>query len=151
MEITEGMRFGKWTVLIPLVRGMRGMAHATVKCDCGTIRDVRHSLLKSGESKSCGCARREHGLFAEPVYQEWRKAVKRAAALRCGQIIVPKGKSIRNLRIDPTWKASFKAFREYAGLSGYRQGLQLKRIDKRRGFFPENCRWVEPNFDDLLA
>ena len=59
LEDLTGMRFGKWTVL---KRAPTKSDHATrwlCKCDCGTIKDIAAATLKNGESKSCGCYRKE--------------------------------------------------------------------------------------------
>ena len=59
-----GQRFGRWTVL---KRGPDYIAyqedHKCVRwycrCDCGSIRLVHGTALKSGVSTSCGCYRKE--------------------------------------------------------------------------------------------
>lgn len=39
-----------------------GNARWIVKCDCGTIFEVTASSVKVGQTKSCGCIRRERCL-----------------------------------------------------------------------------------------
>lgn len=46
-----GDKFGRWTV----VGLSEKKGYVRCKCDCGTIKDVGKSDLKSGKSKSCGC------------------------------------------------------------------------------------------------
>ena len=49
------------------------------KCECGGSNEVRTSLLKRGQTKSCGCLaaetkgfkRRPDGLCGHPLYQVW--------------------------------------------------------------------------------
>lgn len=53
-----GNIYGKWTIIeeIPVhQRENRALAHLA-QCECGTIRPVRISDLRSGKSKSCGCS-----------------------------------------------------------------------------------------------
>ena len=51
-----GKRFSKWLVLGPgQSRGSNKSWHC--RCDCGTERDVRGTLLVTGASVSCGCIR----------------------------------------------------------------------------------------------
>lgn len=53
-----GQRFGHWTVLRKLksIKFPSGYAQLwECKCDCGTVKSVEQSMLKSGMSRSCGC------------------------------------------------------------------------------------------------
>ena len=54
-----GQRFGRWTVLRMAVRTSTDGHKRTAcvcRCDCGTERVVYAQSLRSGASKSCGCA-----------------------------------------------------------------------------------------------
>lgn len=53
-----GLRFGRYTVICRS-RGPRKNTSWTVRCDCGTVRDVEGSSLRRGVSTSCGCYRAE--------------------------------------------------------------------------------------------
>lgn len=52
-----GKRFGRWLILSVAQRSpyMRWLC----RCDCGTEKTVPPGLLKNGDSKSCGCLKRE--------------------------------------------------------------------------------------------
>jgi hypothetical protein len=49
-----GQRFNRWTVLKYV-----GNSKWLCKCNCGTIKAVNGTSLRSGESKSCGCYMKE--------------------------------------------------------------------------------------------
>lgn len=49
-----GKHFGEWTVL-----KHTGYGHWLCQCSCGTIKEIRHTELLNGDSKSCGCKRSE--------------------------------------------------------------------------------------------
>ena len=73
IKINIGDRFAHWTVLKESFHhvspcGTSGKMY-TCQCDCGTIKDVSASLLRTGKSKSCGCK----GSYLKPKekYQEW--------------------------------------------------------------------------------
>lgn len=54
-----GSRFGAWEVLERSTpEGPRSKARWKCRCECGRERDVAYSNLRSGHSKSCGCAKR---------------------------------------------------------------------------------------------
>ena len=56
-----GKQFGKWTVLAldPERTAAVGPRYYKCRCECGTERSVQGRMLRSGQSKSCGCARNE--------------------------------------------------------------------------------------------
>jgi hypothetical protein len=51
-------RYGRWTIIDPTV-SYRAHDRVSVRCDCGTERQVKYQKLTQGESKSCGCLRRD--------------------------------------------------------------------------------------------
>lgn len=59
----SGMKFGKWTVIkgAPDVVYESGQIQKQwlCECECGTRRVVRGANLKSGKTKSCGCAKQD--------------------------------------------------------------------------------------------
>lgn len=60
IEINQGDRFGKWTVIERSDKSDKGRnIYYLCKCDCGNIREVRASRLRNGETKSCGCVQKK--------------------------------------------------------------------------------------------
>lgn len=54
-NINIGDRFGRWTIKKILSKPRKYIG----ECDCGTVREVSITSLKTGVSKSCGCLRKE--------------------------------------------------------------------------------------------
>lgn len=53
-----GQRFGRWLATAEELDSTK--PHTVLcKCDCGTIRSVLAQNLRNGNSRSCGCLRRE--------------------------------------------------------------------------------------------
>jgi hypothetical protein len=58
MDMTN-KRFGRLTTVHTFIRNGRRYWHCA--CDCGAVKDILQQSLKDGESKSCGCYRKELG------------------------------------------------------------------------------------------
>ena len=51
----------------------------------------------------------------------------------------------KRLEIYEGWKNDFLLFYNWAMNNGYKEGLQIDRIDNKKGYFPDNCRFVTPS------
>lgn len=58
-ESLDGKRFGRLTALYLLGETKKGNAYWHCRCDCGNELDVPTRLLKSGNTKSCGCLKHD--------------------------------------------------------------------------------------------
>ena len=56
-----GMRFGRLTVVQPTKERNRSSIVWECRCDCGKTAFLPTSRLIKGETKSCGCLRRDNG------------------------------------------------------------------------------------------
>lgn len=123
---------------------------------CGSVREFRLDDLRSGKIKSCGCLKskliiklnRTHGLSKTRQYKCWQNMKN-----RCDN---PKNKSYKNyggigVSYDSAWK-SFDSFWQDMG-EGYKEDLELDRVDVYGNYSKENCRWVsesEQSFNQRL-
>jgi hypothetical protein len=137
--ITVGDRFGRLTVT-GFDWGSNGAERtrvAKVRCDCGTETTARLNNLRKGATKSCGCLSAEHnwssttthGLSVHPIYTRWAAAVQ--ASHRQG------------ITMADEWRSDPKAFIAWveANLGPCPDGGRLTRIDRAKGYEPDNLKW----------
>lgn len=117
------------------------------ECICGNITVNRVHDIRRGKSLSCGCLRREitsarastHKLKKHPLYQVW-KGIKQRCCNRNSERFNDYGG--RGISLCDEWTNNPQAFIEWSLANGYKQGLQIDRIDNDRGYSPDNCRFV---------
>ena len=96
--------------------------------------------------KSCGCNRNKknknsykHGETKTRLHIIWTNIKQRC--------FNPKHKSYkdyggRGITICPEWTDSYITFRDWSLNNGYKEGLQINRIDNNGNYEPNNCNFV---------
>lgn len=139
-----GHRFGK-LVVIERVGSRRGNALWRCHCDCGNTTEVVSSSLNNGETKSCGCLRKEvtrarlttHGLCGTKLYAIWSTMTQRCNNSNSQHYQDYGG---RGITVCDEW-LTFEPFFDWAMANGYDSGLSIDRIDNEKGYFPANCKF----------
>lgn len=156
-----GERFGRLSVVDTSLRtappaksGLVGLRRFLCVCDCGASIDVDPNALKRGDTRSCGCLRREvgqvrgassrrHGLWQHPLYKTWSCMVDRCHNENSGVYDRYGG---RGIEVYEPWRGDPAPFINWAAehLGERPPGHSLDRIDNDGNYVPGNLRWATP-------
>lgn len=144
-----GKKFGRLTV-VRRVESKSSKARWLCRCDCGVDKEVCGCMLRSGNTRSCGCFQKEsaranqtkHGLKYHPLY-----AIHTSLVRRCTSHNDPSYHNYggRGITVCDEWldkESGLRDFVEWAEKNGYEKGLEIDRRDNDGNYEPSNCRFV---------
>lgn len=166
MEIHQGQVYGKLTVLRSADKHVSGRSRFLCKCKCGVEKIVSSNSLKSGNTSSCGCMRREKLIEFNSRRVRYRvdevgfSATATGRALRGVYVSMinrcsPGHKESKNyydrgVRVCDEWSINnpkgFANFVDWAlGDGGWAPGLQIDKEYKDQNnllYCPDMCKFV---------
>ena len=136
----SGQTFSKLTVLRAAPTGKRTMSLCV--CECGNTVVVSNNSLKTGNTKSCGCLKRDrpdnwiHGQVGSPIYNSWASMIQRCTNPNSPDFKYYGGRGITVCR---RW-LTFSNFR--SDMHPRPIGLTLERRNNDGNYEPSNCIWA---------
>jgi hypothetical protein len=151
-EVCVGMTFGRLSVAERVGTSRSGDASWRCTCACGQTTTASAGNLRSGNTKSCGCLKRERQRTARlrhgdtsarkttPEFRSWCALTQRCTDPNSAKYLRYGG---RGIEIAPRWVGR-EGFANFLADMGRKPSSQhsIERKNRDGNYEPENCVWA---------
>jgi hypothetical protein len=155
IEINFGDKYGKLTVIQEVESDNPKFRIFLVECDCGKKFEVDLYSIRSGNTKSCGCYKKQRIIETKTIHGDsWRvdkgktneyiawKAMKQRCYNTKGQFYYLYGG--RGIKVCDRWlEPNGQGYVNFINDVGRKpsKNHSLDRLDSNKDYGPDNCKW----------
>ena len=133
-------------MLYPTKTSKQKSRYGIYKCDCGSNVKLRTASVKSGDTVSCGCYRKEildktkHGLSNHRIYKTWSSMIRRCSNKKDANY---KNYGGRGISVCDRWNDVSNFIEDM--YPTFKEGLSIHRVNNDGNYEPSNCAWENKN------
>jgi len=139
-QIINGQKFNNLIFIKHEGRMGKKNRHAGLfKCKCGKEKIIIIDNVVSGNSKTCGCVKKKHGMEGTKIYRLWGGMIARCNNPKKDNYFRYGG---RGIKVCDRWMDFSNFYKDMGDKPSSKH--QLDRIDNNRNYSHDNCHWVLP-------